>query len=76
MHEIGGDPDRVRHAPFRVSRVRVEAVKRRRHRVGRKAFRFDFAAAAAVHRVRACRPESRHVEILRAAPDLFIRPSR
>ena len=72
MHEVGGDPDRVRHASFRVTGVRVEAVKRGRQRVGRKALRLDLAAATAVHRVRAPGAELRDVEILRAAPDLFI----
>ncbi len=54
----------------------VEPVKGDGHRVGGKALDFDFAAAAAVHGVRAGRSEPRHVEMPGAAADLLVRCKR
>ena len=76
VDEVGGDLDRVDHPSLRVARMRVEAVEGDRHRVGREALDLDLAPAAAVHRVGAARAEACDVEVLRAAPDLFVRRER
>ena len=62
--------------PLRVARMRVEAVERDRHRVGREALGLDLAAAAAVDRVGAARAEARDVEVQRPAADLLVRRER
>ena len=72
IDKCGGHLDGVDHAPLRVARVRIEAGKCQRHRVGGKAFPLEVAAAAAVHGVGALRAERRDVEVLRAASHLFI----
>ena len=56
--------------------MRVEAFELHGDGVGREAFEFELAAAAAIERVRADGAESRHVEVIGATTDLLIRRER
>ena len=70
--KIRGNADRVHHAAPGVPGVRVETLEGDGNRVGRKALELQFPAPAAVERVGAHRPETFHVEVVRAAADLFV----
>jgi len=71
--EIRRDLDGIDQSILRISGMGVEPDERQRHRIGGKAFVLEFATRAPVHGVGVRGAKCRDVEVLRSAPDLFVR---